>query len=279
MDTYVYVAVLLAAVLHAGWNSVVKIGLDRKATIVLLAMVQALVAMPLLPFVLAPAREAWGWIIVAAPLHTGYKIFLVEAYARADLSQVYPPARGAAPVLVALFAFFVLGERIDHVTALSLAAISGGICLISLVRKDGSALNGPALFFAIGTAAFTASYTLVDGLGARLAGTASAFILWMVIGDAIGMLVYWRLSVGSYRFRDLSSAWKTGGVGGAMSLGSYWIAVWAFTKAPIAAVAALRESSILFAILIARFVLKEKFGPWCWLSAGAIATGVIMMKR
>ncbi|MEM9130363.1 MAG: DMT family transporter [Pseudomonadota bacterium] len=279
MGTYIYVAVLFAAVLHAGWNSVVKIGLDRKATIVLLAMVQALGALPLLPFVLAPAREAWGWIIIAALLHTGYKIFLVEAYARADLSQVYPLARGAAPVLVALFAFLVLGESTDHVTALSLAVISGGICLIALDGKGGKALKGSALFFAIGTAAFTASYTLVDGFGARLAGTASGFILWMVIGDAIGMLVYWRLSVGSHRFGDLSSAWVTGALGGAMSLGSYWIAVWAFTKAPIAAVAALRESSILFAILIARFVLKEKIGSWRWLSAGIIATGVILIKR
>jgi drug/metabolite transporter (DMT)-like permease len=278
MENHVFVAVLVAALLHASWNSVVKLGLDRVSTVLLLALVQALIAAPILPFVAQPASEAWPWIIASAALHVGYKVFLVRAYAHADLSQAYPLARGTAPLIITLVSIVFLGVSLDAIALLAIFCISAGILIMAAHGSSAGRMRGKALFFAIGTAGFTASYTVVDGIGARLAGTASGFILWMVIGDAIGMVGYALWTRGTAAFPAMLPAWKTGIAAGAMSLGSYWIAVWAFTQAPIALVAALRESSILFAVLIAAFVLRERVSGWRWLSACAIVVGIALMK-
>ena len=278
MENDVFAAVLVAAFLHAGWNSVVKLGLDRVSTVLLLALVQALIAIPILPFVTQPATEAWSWIVAAAVLHTGYKVFLVQAYAHADLSQAYPLARGTAPLIVTLVSVAFLGVSLDAVSLLAIFCISAGILVMAARGSADGRMRGKALFYAMGTAGFTASYTLVDGIGARIAGTPSGFILWMVIGDAIGMIAYAFWTRGRAAFPAVLPAWRTGIAAGAMSLGSYWIAVWAFTQAPIALVAALRESSILFAVLIAAFVLREPVSGWRWMSAVAIAGGVALMK-
>ncbi|WP_114391421.1 EamA family transporter [Notoacmeibacter marinus] len=278
MENHVFAAVLVAAFLHAGWNSVVKLGLDRVSTVLLLALVQALIAIPILPFVPRPATEAWSWIVAAAVLHTGYKVFLVQAYAHADLSQAYPLARGTAPLIVTLVSVTFLGVSLDPVSLLAILCISAGILVMAARGSADGRMRGNALFYAMGTAGFTASYTLVDGIGARIAGTSSSFILWMVIGDAIGMIAYVLWTRGRSALPAILPALKTGIAAGAMSLGSYWISVWAFTQAPIALVAALRESSILFAVLIAAFVLREPVSGWRWLSALAIAGGIALMK-
>ncbi|MCZ4354108.1 DMT family transporter [Roseovarius aestuarii] len=278
MQTHVFIAILVAALLHAGWNSIVKLDLDRRTSVLLLAIVQAIVALPILPFVPQPANPAWAWIAAAALLHTGYKVFLVEAYSRVDLSQAYPLARGSAPLLVTLFSVFALGETFDSASLLGIGLISTGVFLMAIKGGHIERIQGMALFFVIGTAGFTASYTLVDGIGARIAGTSSGFILWMVIGDAIGMIAYTLLTSGSVAFHRLKPSWKTGTSAGLMSLGSYWIAVWAFTQAPIALVASLRETSILFAILISAFVLGEKVSRWRWIAGLAIFAGVVSIK-
>ena len=278
MESHVFAAVLVAAFLHAGWNSVVKLGLDRVSTVLLLALVQALIAIPILPFVPQPATQAWSWIVAAAVLQTGYKVFLVQAYAHADLSLAYPLARGSAPLIVTLVSVAFLGVSLDPVYLLAIFCISAGILVMAARGSADGRTRGKALFYAMGTAGFTASYTLVDGIGARIAGTSLGFILWMVVGDAIGMIAYALWTRGRAAFPAVLPAWKTGVAAGAMSLGSYWIAVWAFTQAPIALVAALRESSILFAVLIAAFVLREPVSGWRWSSALAIAGGVALMK-
>ncbi|MDK3016877.1 EamA family transporter [Pseudodonghicola flavimaris] len=278
MSNHVFVAVLFAAVLHAGWNSVVKLGLDRASTVLLLAIVQAALALPILPFVAQPPVPAWPWIAAAAALHAGYKLFLIQAYAHADLSQAYPLARGSAPLIVTLVSAAFLGVAFSPMALAAVAAISAGILLMALKGGSGGRMRGKALFYALGTAGFTASYTLLDGVGARIAGGASGFILWMVVGDALIMVAFFAAVRGRAAFPALLPAWRTGIAAGAMSLGSYWIAVWAFTQAPIALVAALRESSILFAALIAAFVLHERVSRWRWTSAGLIACGVAMMK-
>lgn len=179
---------------------------------------------------------------------------------------------------MALFSVAFLGVTFDLASLVAIFLISAGILLMASKGSTAGRMRGKALFFAVGTAAFTACYTLVDGIGARIAGTSSGFILWMVIGDAVGMVAYALWARGSSAFPRMLPAWKTGIAAGAMSLGSYWIAVWAFTQAPIALVAALRESSILFAVLIAAFVLREPVSGWRWLSAATIAGGVALMK-
>ncbi len=278
MENQVFMAVLFAASMHAGWNSVVKVGLDRSSTVLLLALVQAMIAIPLLPFVAQPAIEAWPWILASSVLHVGYKVFLMQAYAHADLSQAYPLARGTAPLIVTVWSVLFLGATFTPYSLVAILAISLGILLMATRGAAGGRMHRTALFWALGTAGFTAGYTLVDGVGARIAGTSSGFILWMVIGDAIGMVIHAALFRSRAAFPALLPAWKSGLAAGAMSLGSYWIAVWAFTQAPIALVAALRESSILFATIIAAVVLREQVVRWRWISACAIACGVALMK-
>jgi drug/metabolite transporter (DMT)-like permease len=280
VDAIVFAAVLAAAFLHAGWNAVVKVGLDRSSAVLLLAMVQSGLALALLGFFPLPAAAAWPWLAASALLHTGYKLFLVRAYAHGDLSQVYPLARGMAPLLVALVAAALLGETLGPLQALAVLAIALGVTLMALKGggTDLASIPPQALAYALGTAVFTASYTLVDGAGARLSGTASGFTLWMFVGDGLAMATWASATRGPAAFARLASVWQSGLAAGAMSLGSYWIAIWAFTRAPVALVAALRETSVLFAMLIAVFVLGERAGGWRWTAAGLIGIGVTLMR-
>ncbi len=277
MDMLVFGAVLLAALMHAGWNTAVKIGLDRVSSVLLLSLTQAVIAAVILPFVTPPAREALIWILAGAVLHAGYKVFLVQAYTHADLSQAYPLARGTAPLIVAVFSALVLGVTFASIEIAAILLISAGILLMALKGGALGRMQGKALFYALGTAGFTASYTLVDGIGARVAQTASGFVLWLMICDAVLMAIYAAATRGRSAFPALLPAWKIGLFAGVMSLGSYWIAVWAFTQAPIALVAALRESSILFAVLIAAVLLREPVSRWRWMSVACIALGVVLM--
>jgi drug/metabolite transporter (DMT)-like permease len=279
VDSLVFAAVLAAALLHAGWNAVVKVGLDRFSSVLLLALVQSGLALALLPFFPAPGPPSWPWIAASALLHTGYKLFLIRAYEHGDLSQVYPLARGTAPLLTALVGALGLGESLTPLRTLAVLVIGLGVVLMSAKGGPGLA-SAPrkALAYALGTAAATASYTLVDGVGARLSGSASGFTLWMFAGDGAGMLAYALATRGHAALPTLLPAWRAGVAAGAMSLGSYWIAIWAFTRAPIALVAALRETSVLFAMLIAVLLLRERVGPWRWAAAGLIACGVVLAR-
>lgn len=278
MDPIVFFAVLAGAAMHAGWNVLVKAGLDRVASMFLLAFVQGVICLVLLPFFAIPLAASWPWIAVSALLHSGYKIFLLHAYEHGDMSQVYPLARGSAPLLVALAGIFVLSEPLTATKFAAVCAIGLGVILISSRIGASAAMPRKALFYALGTALFTASYTLVDGVGARLSGTASGFTLWMFVGDGVLMTLYALFARG----RGLAAAVR-GNIGGgiaagALSLGSYWIAIWAFTLAPIALVAALRETSVLFAMLIAVFYLGERTSPQRWLAAGLILAGIVLMR-
>jgi drug/metabolite transporter (DMT)-like permease len=278
MDLVVFLAVLAGAAMHAGWNALVKTGLDRTTSIFLLAFIQGAISLALLPLFALPAAASWPWIAVSAVLHTGYKIFLIRAYAHGDLSQVYPLARGSAPLLVALFSIFVLSENLTAIKFAAVCAIGLGVMLMSSRLGSGEAMPRQALFYALGTALFTASYTLVDGIGAQISGTASGFTLWMFVGDGILMTIYALTLRGRGLFAAARGNLAGGLAVGALSLGSYWIAIWAFTVAPIALVAALRETSVLFAMLIAVFLLGEKASVQRWFAAGLILIGIVLMR-
>lgn len=265
--------------MHASWNAVVRVGLDRFSSILLLSMTQSALALALLPFTPTPAAAALPWIAAASLLHTGYKLFLIRAYQHGDLSQIYPLARGAAPPIVAVGGLIVLGERLPPLGWLSVVLIAGGVALMALRGGSGlGRLPGKALGYALGTAVFVAGYTLVDGQGARIAGSATAFAMWMFVGDGLVMLAYAFATRGPRAPVAVLSAWRTGLPAGALSLASYWIALWAFTRAPVALVAALRETSVLFAMLIGVLILKEEAGRWRWAAALAIAAGVVAMR-
>jgi drug/metabolite transporter (DMT)-like permease len=279
MDYVVFFAVLGAAGMHAGWNAVVKVGLDRFSSVLLLTLFTGLIAVVLLPFFPAPASAAWPWLVASGMLHSGYKFFLIRAYDHGDLSQVYPLARGSAPLIVALVGVFALGETMTPSKAAGVCAIGFGVIAMSL--RGGASLGAlapKALVYALITAGFTASYTLVDGIGSRASGTASGYTMWLFVGDGVGMIVYALASRGVRAFSGLAPAWRSGFAAGAMSLGSYWIAIWAFTVAPIALVAALRETSVLFAMLIAIVFLNERPGRWRWIGSGLILAGVVLVR-
>lgn len=278
MDLLVFFAVLAGAAMHAGWNALVKTGLDRTTSIFLLALIQGAISLALLPFFAIPSALSWPWIVVSAFLHSGYKIFLIRAYAHGDMSQVYPLARGAAPLIVAVVGIYLLSETLTASKLAAVCAIALGVMLMSSKLGAGEAMPRKALLFALGTALFTASYTLVDGIGAQLSGTASGFTLWMFVGDGILMTLYAFAARGRGLFAAMRGNLVSGAAAGALSLGSYWIAIWAFTLAPIALVAALRETSVLFAMLIAVFLLGEKASAQRWLAAALILAGIVLMR-
>jgi len=278
MDLIVFFAVLAGAAMHASWNALVKTGLDRTTSIFLLAFIQGIICLFLLPLFAIPSALSWPWIAVSALLHTGYKIFLIRAYEHGDLSQVYALARGSAPLIVALVAIFLLNENLTAAKFAAVCAIGFGVMLMSSRLGSGEAMSGKALFFALGTAFFTSGYTLVDGIGAQLSGTASGFTLWMFVGDGLLMTIYALLVRGRGLLAAVQGNLVSGTAAGVLSLGSYWIAIWAFTLAPIALVAALRETSVLFAMLIAVFVLGEKADAQRWLAAAFILAGIVLMR-
>jgi drug/metabolite transporter (DMT)-like permease len=271
--------VLAAALMHAGWNAVVRVGGDRFSSILLLSMTQSGLALILLPFIPLPATAAWPWVAGASVLHTGYKLFLIRAYQHGDLSQVYPLARGTAPPVVALGGILLFHEHLKPTGWAAVLAIAAGVGLMAFRGGAGfQRLPAKALAYALATAAFVAAYTLADGQGARIAASATAFAMWMFVGDGTTMLVYALVTRGPAGIRAVLPSWRTGLPAGTLSLGSYWIALWAFTRAPVALVAALRETSVLFALVIATVLLKEKAGPWRLAAGLCIGAGVVIMR-
>jgi len=286
MEIVVFLAVVAAAMLHAGWNSVLKLGMDRATAVLLLTLVQAGIALPMLPFAAQPDAAAWGWIAASALLHCGYMIFLSQAYAHADLSLAYPLARGTAPLLVAGVSVAFLGAVFSDTQLIAILAISTGILVMALRGDRNGRAGGMALFYALGTSVFIASYTLVDGMGVRAAGASSGYILWLTLFEGVGMVIWTVLRRALRKSRDpvpsilsaMRREWRKSVIAGAMSLAAYWITVWAFLHAPIALVAALRESSIFFAVLIAAFALHEPVHRMRWISAAAIVVGVGLIR-
>jgi drug/metabolite transporter (DMT)-like permease len=279
LDTLVFFAVLAAAAMHAGWNAMVKLGIDHYSSIALLTFMQAGISLVLIPFFPLPAQAAWPWLAASAIIHAGYKLFLIRAYEHGELSQIYPLARGSAPVLTALVSVLYLGEAFPAQKLVAIGCIAGGVLLMSL--RGGSDLRRmppQALIWALGTACFTAAYTIVDGIGARLSGTPSAYTFWMFAGDGFFILLWTLHRRGRTAFAAMQPVLMTGFVAGALSLFAYWVVIWAFTQAPIALVAALRETSVLFAMLFGIFLLKERATWPRWVAAALIVAGVILIR-
>ncbi|WP_414473395.1 EamA family transporter [Microvirga sp. M2] len=278
MEPVVFAAVLSAACLHAGWNAIIKVGLDRFSSLLLIVLAQVGLSVILLPFFAFPAAAAWPWILVSAVIHTGYKLSLISAYEHGDLSQVYPLARGAAPLIVALVSTIFVGEAMSVPKLLAIASIGLGVGLMSLGSGVSGRMPPKAFVFALVTACCTASYTLVDGTGARLSESASGFILVSTLIDGILTGAYAWATRGPGAFAKTRPFWRSGLVAGAMSLASYWVVIWAFTRAPIPLVAALRETSVLMALLIGIVFLKERIGPGRIMAGSLIACGVVLMR-
>jgi drug/metabolite transporter (DMT)-like permease len=279
MDAFVFAAVLFAAACHAGWNASIKRGLDPLASTVAISLGAALVSLLALPFVGLPAQEAWPWVLASIAIHLFYFAALIESYRTGDMGQVYPIARGAAPLMTATVTTWFVGERLGLVGWLGIVLLAAGVLLLSLRGgRNLAKLNSRAVGFALFTAVTVCAYSVVDGIGARLAGSANAYSAALFVGIGPVMALYALARGGISALGDTKRLWLTGLAGGALQLGSYGIAIWAMTLAPIAIVAALRETSVLFGALIAVIVLKEPMRAGRITAALVIVCGLVLVR-
>lgn len=279
MDSFVFAAVLFAAACHAGWNALIKVGLDPLSTTTLISIGAALVALPFIPFIGLPATAAWPWLMASVAIHLFYFAGLIESYRTGDLGQVYPIARGSAPLMTAAAATVFVGEPLSLVGWSGILALVAGVLLLSLRGgRDLAKLDHRAVGFSLFTALTICAYSVVDGIGGRLAGSPHAYSLLLFVGIAAVMLPYAWFRNGRDVVPAMQRFWMRGLAGGAMQLLSYGIAIWAMTLAPIAIVAALRETSVLFGAAIAVVVLHEPLRAVRVVAALMIVGGLALIR-
>jgi drug/metabolite transporter (DMT)-like permease len=278
MDLSIFLAVLAAAALHAGWNTLLKGGGDPFLSIAHMTICAAGVSALLLAFVSMPVAAAWPWLIASAAIHMAYRFALIGMYRAGDLGQVYPIARGIAPLLTAMATLALIGERLSPAGNLGIATLACGVALLSLKGGRLGTLEWRAVGLALLTGCFTAAYSLVDGYGARVNGSSPSFAIWMFLVNAVTMLPVQLAMRGREILQTLPTGWRLALGATVISELAYFIAIWAMTKAPIALVAALRETGVLFATLFAVVLLKEPLTRWRVGAALIIVAGMVMLR-
>ena len=282
----VVLAVLFAAMLHASWNALIKSGHDKALDTALVHFLGALIALPLMLWIGLPPRGAWPFIAASLVIHIGYYIALVGAYQHVELGLTYPIMRGFAPLLVALASGAFIGEAPSFVAWLGIVGITVGVALVGLAHPGEALHHRKALAFAFTNAAIIALYTIVDGRGVRASVVddhgALRYVLTLFVLDGIAfpLMVWLRRTREGRReiVRYAARRWQVAALGGSASIGAYAIALWAMTRAPVASVAALRETSVLFAALLGTFLLKERFGVQRALGTCVIVGGVMALR-
>ena len=271
-------AVLGAGLLHAGWNALVKgaPGGDPMLDTASVVAGSCICALVILPFVPLPDPRAWKFMAGSTVIHFAYYVTLAQAYRMGDLSFAYPLMRGTAPLLVAVLGIAFLHELPTAHAMLGILLICAGIVSIAFVRRERHPTA--AALWAFANAAIIASYTLVDGTGARVSGNAGAYVTWLIFIEGLPFLAWIAWRRGAPAMAYLRRGWRRGLLGGACSLAAYAIVLFAMTRAPVAAVAALRETSVLFAALIGAVWLKEGFGAMRFAGAASVVAGVAALK-
>ncbi len=271
---------LVAALLHAGWNAIAKhipSHLAASALIGGVGLVGGLVGVLVLP---SPAPESWPFLIVSACLQTGYLILLTAAYRHGDFSQLYPLARGLAVVQVTLISAVVLGERLSVLQQVGVGVIAGALVLLALTPLQSSGRGRRGVGLAVLTGVCVAGYTVVDGQGVRLAGTPLGYaaVLFLLQGAALPLTCAWLAADRRQLIVEVRQYWRPGALGGLMSLIAYAIVVWAQSMTPLAVVSALRETSVLLAGVVGWFVFGERLSPVRTLLTIAAVGGVVALQ-
>ncbi|MGQ0544218.1 MAG: EamA family transporter [Betaproteobacteria bacterium] len=269
----VTLAVLGAALLHALWNVLVKAGADKELETVNIALGSGLVALVAAYFFPAPASASWPWVAASALVHILYFAFLAGAYRWGELSYTYPVMRGGGPMIVALAGAALLGEVLAPGQALAVLLICAGILALASGRHDRR-----ATWFALGNALVIAAYTLIDGQGARLSGAPVSYTLWFFAATGAVVLVYGMARRGAAVPAHFRRHWLRALVGGSCAVGAYGIALWAMTLAPIALVAVLRETSVLFGAVLGALFLNEKMTRRRLIATGAVLAGLVVLR-
>ncbi|MEN0582572.1 MULTISPECIES: DMT family transporter [unclassified Kosakonia] len=274
MPTYLVLLTLFAALLHASWNTLLRGGTDRLWSMTIMCATIALTCIVVAPFLPLPAYASWKYALLSAVLHVGYNLSLVRSYQSGDFGQTYPIARGASPLMVTLAAALFAGEKMAVNALAGIGLISGGILLLALQRRR---LALPGLTYSLVTGAFIAAYSVVDGIGVRIAGNAIAYTVWM---SALWGALMPALYIGLRGAKSLLR-WRPdvlpAAAGGLVSLLAYGIIIYAMATAPMGAVSALRETSVLFAALLGYLFLGETLTLRKVLACTVIATGTVMI--
>ena len=269
----VTLAVLGAALLHASWNALIKAGGDPQLETIGIAAGSGVVALVIAPWLPAPGSQSWPWLAGSALVHILYFVFLAGAYRWGELSYTYPVMRGGGPMIVALVGALALGEVLPLGETLGVAMICVGILAFASGKHDRR-----ATWFAAGNAVVIAAYTLIDGQGARASGAPVSYTLWFFAANGLVIVIYGL----ARRGRDIPDYLRRHSLraiaGGSCAVAAYGIALWAMTRAPIAVVAVLRETSVIFAALLGAWLLKEKFTRRRLVATGAVMMGLIALK-
>jgi drug/metabolite transporter (DMT)-like permease len=269
----VTLAVLGGALLHAAWNTLVKSSQDKELDTYAVAAGSGIVALCLLPFLAPPAPASWPWLAASSAVHILYFLFLAGAYRHGELSYVYPVMRGGGPMVVAASGALVFAEALRSIEWLGVLLICGGILALASGAHDRR-----ATLFAVANAAVIGAYTLIDAQGARASAAPMSYALWFFAVMAVVILAMGAARRGGALPRYLGTHWARALAGGACSVGSYGIALWAMTLAPVALVAALRETSVIFAAVLAALILKEKLTRRRLFATGAVLAGLVLLK-
>ncbi|MFV1875088.1 EamA family transporter [Nioella sp.] len=277
MSFTVLLAVLGAALLHAGWNAIIKTGLSKQTSMFLLSVGHAAIGFCVALTKPFPEAEVWPWLLASGLIHMAYQLFLAFAYEQGDLSRVYPLARGAAPMMVLVVSVLFLSDPMGVMDYVGVLVLGLGIAFMA----RGVFTNGESrrlLPFAFGSAMATAGYTLADGLGARVAGDPLQYVGWLMMLSA---LFYTPAAIALRGVEVIQASrrdWIMGLIAAAASFAAYAIAVWAMTVAPLALVAALRETSILFAVLLGWLLFGDRMDRGKIIAAVLIVSGVVLTR-
>lgn len=278
MPLEVFAVVLAAAVFHALWNLLVKSNGDRLVVMATLCASAGVLAVALTPLVAVPAVASWPYLFASLVLHVGYMLFLLLAYRYGELSHVYPLARGSAPLIVAAVSVAVVGEALTPQGWLAVALVALGIMSLTLTRGAAGMHDPRPVLAALVTGGFIASYTVVDAIGGRLSGSAPGYAVWLFVVDGVPLPL---LALALRRRAFLAAVrqrWLVGSIGGALAFAGYGLVIWALSVAPMALVAALRETSIVLAVLFGVVFLRERFDVVRWLGTAATLCGTVLLK-
>jgi drug/metabolite transporter (DMT)-like permease len=277
-------AVLASAVLHACWNALAHRAGDALAAVALVMVGLAGVSLPLVFFVAAPAAASWPFLAVSLVLHVTYTVLLARCYSIGDFGQVYPLARGSAPLVVALLAVVLVGERLSWVALAGVGAVCGGLwVLVGGAGLRGFGLRGRvhnprAVLVAAATGLAIAGYTTVDGVGVRRAGSTLGYTVWLLGALGVAMLAYAAWQYGRSLVASMRRLWWLVAVGGALGWASYALVLWAQTRGALAAVAALRETSVVVAAVLGTLFFGERFGRRRIVATLLVAAGIVLLN-
>lgn len=278
MPAEIVLAVLFGAMLHAGWNAIVKGGREKLYESSLIALGGGVGALPVLFHLPAPAVQSWGFLATSCCIHTTYYVLLSQAYRHTDMAYGYTIMRGTAPLLTTVVLFAVMGERLSPGGLGGVLLLSCGILTLTVDAMRWGAFSVVGTGMALANALVIMAYTVSDGYGARASGHAISYVCWLHLFNAIPITVALMLTRGR-SYRDYVRAhWKPGMLGGLFGLGSYGISIWAMTRAPVPLVAALRESSVIFGMLLGVCLLGERLTPARVVAVCLVATGAVCIK-